>query len=184
MRGGCAPARRSRAIMARPPSSGLRATFPTGKAYHNMKGGSRPCCIYSTHLRCCFCSAGPVRFWRSSLPSPRLAAAAGIERRGGRAVSLRGRGFPARWRCGCTAGAGRRVGRRACAIPPLRVAAAWKKAASVPGFTLFLGGAAFIWLLFCVQQPMFTQWDEFTAWGLAPRWSWSAAHSMWPTRST
>lgn len=52
---------------------------------------------------------------------------------------------------------------------PAGVAAAWKKAASVPGFTLFLGGAAFIWLLFCVQQPMFTQWDEFTAWGLAPK---------------
>ena len=52
---------------------------------------------------------------------------------------------------------------------PAGVAAAWKRAASAPGFTLFLGGAAFIWLLFCVQQPMFTQWDEFTAWGLAPK---------------
>ena len=52
---------------------------------------------------------------------------------------------------------------------PAGVAAAWKRAVSVPGFTLFLGGAAFIWLLFCVQQPMFTQWDEFTAWGLAPK---------------
>ena len=52
---------------------------------------------------------------------------------------------------------------------PAGVADAWKRAASVPGFTLFLGGAAFIWLLFCVQQPMFTQWDEFTAWGLAPK---------------
>ena len=52
---------------------------------------------------------------------------------------------------------------------PAGVAAAWKRAASVPGFTLFLGGAAFIWVLFCVQQPMFTQWDEFTAWGLAPK---------------
>ena len=52
---------------------------------------------------------------------------------------------------------------------PAGVADAWKKAASVPGFTLFLGGAAFIWVLFCVQQPMFTQWDEFTAWGLAPK---------------
>lgn len=52
---------------------------------------------------------------------------------------------------------------------PAGVAAAWKRAASVPGFTLFLGGAVFIWVLFCVQQPMFTQWDEFTAWGLAPK---------------
>ena len=52
---------------------------------------------------------------------------------------------------------------------PAGVATAWKRAASVSGFTLFLGGAAFIWLLFCVQQPMFTQWDEFTAWGLAPK---------------
>lgn len=38
-----------------------------------------------------------------------------------------------------------------------------------PGFWMFLGGAAFFWLLFAVQQPMFTQWDEFTAWGLAPK---------------
>lgn len=34
---------------------------------------------------------------------------------------------------------------------PAGVADAWKRAASVPGFTLFLGGAAFIWVLFCVQ---------------------------------
>lgn len=38
-----------------------------------------------------------------------------------------------------------------------------------PGFALFVGGAAFLWVLFFVQQPMFTQWDEFTAWGLAPK---------------
>lgn len=38
-----------------------------------------------------------------------------------------------------------------------------------PGFWLFLGGAALIWVLFAVHQPMFTQWDEFTAWGLAPK---------------
>ena len=37
------------------------------------------------------------------------------------------------------------------------------------GFWLFLGGAAFLWVLFGVLQPMFTQWDEFTAWGLAPK---------------
>lgn len=37
------------------------------------------------------------------------------------------------------------------------------------GFWLFLGGAAFLWILFGVLQPMFTQWDEFTAWGLAPK---------------
>jgi len=38
-----------------------------------------------------------------------------------------------------------------------------------PGFLLFLAGAAFLWILFAVQKPMFTQWDEFTAWGLAPK---------------
>lgn len=37
------------------------------------------------------------------------------------------------------------------------------------GFWLFLGGAAFLWVLFGILQPMFTQWDEFTAWGLAPK---------------
>ena len=46
---------------------------------------------------------------------------------------------------------------------------AWQSALYAPGFALFLGGAAFIWVLFCVQKPMFTQWDEFTAWGLAPK---------------
>lgn len=38
-----------------------------------------------------------------------------------------------------------------------------------PGFLLFVGGAAFLWVLFWVQKPLFTQWDEFTAWGLAPK---------------
>ena len=52
---------------------------------------------------------------------------------------------------------------------PAGVLTACKNALSVPGFVLFLGGAAFIWVLFFVQQPMFTQWDEFTAWGLAPK---------------
>ena len=65
---------------------------------------------------------------------PRLAAAAYFERRGGRAVSLRGRGFPARWRCGCTAGAGRRVGRRACAIPPCRGGRRLEKSGLRPRF--------------------------------------------------
>ena len=46
---------------------------------------------------------------------------------------------------------------------------AWKSALTVPGFTLFLGGATFLWVLFALHQPMFTQWDEFTAWGLAPK---------------
>lgn len=38
-----------------------------------------------------------------------------------------------------------------------------------PGLWLFAAGSAFFWVLFAVQQPMFTQWDEFTAWGLAPK---------------
>lgn len=54
-------------------------------------------------------------------------------------------------------------------LRPAGVRKAWQNALCAPGFTLFLGGAAFIWVLFCVQEPMFTQWDEFTAWGLAPK---------------
>ena len=119
MRGGCAPARRSRAIMARPPlirpygqpsPHGGRLTTTRKEAHAHAASTLRPCAAASA-LRGLCDSGGAV------YPLPRLAAATGIERRGGRAVSLRGRGFPARWRCGCTAGAGRRVGRRACAIP-------------------------------------------------------------------
>lgn len=54
-------------------------------------------------------------------------------------------------------------------LRPAGVRKAWQNALCTPGFTLFLGGAAFIWVLFCVQEPMLTQWDEFTAWGLAPK---------------
>lgn len=54
-------------------------------------------------------------------------------------------------------------------LRPAGVRKAWQSALCTPGFALFLGGAAFIWVLFCVQEPMFTQWDEFTAWGLAPK---------------
>ena len=54
-------------------------------------------------------------------------------------------------------------------LRPAGVRKAWQSALCTPGFTLFLGGVAFIWVLFCVQEPMFTQWDEFTAWGLAPK---------------
>ena len=66
---------------------------------------------------------------------------------------------------------------------PAGVATAWKRAASVSGFTLFLGGAAFIWCSVyssrCLPSGMSSRRG---AW--PPRWSWSAAHSMWPTRST
>ena len=44
-----------------------------------------------------------------------------------------------------------------------------RQAVSSPGFLFFVGGACFIWILFGALQPMFTQWDEFTAWGLAPK---------------
>ena len=54
-------------------------------------------------------------------------------------------------------------------LRPAGVRKAWQNALCTPGFTLFSVGAAFIWVLFCVQEPMFTQWDEFTAWGLAPK---------------
>lgn len=54
-------------------------------------------------------------------------------------------------------------------LRPAGFAKACREALSAPGLVLFLGGAAFFWVLFFVQQPMFTQWDEFTAWGLAPK---------------
>ena len=54
-------------------------------------------------------------------------------------------------------------------LRPAGVRKAWQNALCTPGLALFFGGAAFIWVLFCVQEPMFTQWDEFTAWGLAPK---------------
>lgn len=54
-------------------------------------------------------------------------------------------------------------------LRPAGFARACRAALSVPGLALFLAGAAFLWVLFFVQQPMFTQWDEFTAWGLAPK---------------
>ena len=54
-------------------------------------------------------------------------------------------------------------------LRPAGVWQAWRDALSTPGFVLFLGGSAFIWVLFALHQPMFTQWDEFTAWGLAPK---------------
>lgn len=52
------------------------------------------------------------------------------------------------------------------------VRAGWRairRALFSPGFLLFVGGSCFLWVLFALQQPMFTQWDEFTAWGLAPK---------------
>lgn len=54
-------------------------------------------------------------------------------------------------------------------LRPAGFAKACREALSTPGLVLFLGGAAFFWVLFFVQQPMFTQWDEFTSWGLAPK---------------
>ncbi len=52
------------------------------------------------------------------------------------------------------------------------VRAGWRairRALFSPGFLLFVGGSCFIWVLFCFAAAMFTQWDEFTAWGLAPK---------------
>ena len=54
-------------------------------------------------------------------------------------------------------------------LRPAGFAKACGAALRQPGLALFVGGAAFLWVLFFVQQPMFTQWDEFTAWGLAPK---------------
>lgn len=38
-----------------------------------------------------------------------------------------------------------------------------------PGFVLFLGASLVFLLFFAVQQPIFTQWDEFTFWGTAAK---------------
>ncbi len=46
---------------------------------------------------------------------------------------------------------------------------ALKKAAASPGWVLFAAASLFFWGVLAVRQPMFTQWDEFTAWGLAPK---------------
>ena len=54
-------------------------------------------------------------------------------------------------------------------LRPAGFAQACRETLSTPGIALFLGGAVFLWVLFFVLQPMFTQWDEFTAWGLAPK---------------
>lgn len=54
-------------------------------------------------------------------------------------------------------------------LRPAGFVRACRQALATPGLALFLGGAAFFWVLFFVLQPMFTQWDEFTAWGLAPK---------------
>ena len=54
----------------------------------------------------------------------------------------------------------------------LAMKAGWNRclaALQSPGLVLFLAGSALFWVLFAVNQPMFTQWDEFTAWGLAPK---------------
>ena len=59
------------------------------------------------------------------------------------------------------------------------VRAGWRairRALFSPGFLLFVGGSCFLWVLFALQQPMFTQWDEFTAWGLAPK---TRSRSCW-----
>ena len=37
------------------------------------------------------------------------------------------------------------------------------------GLMLFLGGAVLLWVVLFCLQPMFFLWDEFTAWGLAPK---------------
>ncbi len=54
-------------------------------------------------------------------------------------------------------------------LRPAGFAKACRETLTTPGIALFLGGAAFLWVLFFALQPMFTQWDEFTAWGLAPK---------------
>lgn len=54
-------------------------------------------------------------------------------------------------------------------LRPAGFVRACRQTLATPGIALFLGGAVFFWGLFFVLQPMFTQWDEFTAWGLAPK---------------
>lgn len=38
-----------------------------------------------------------------------------------------------------------------------------------PAFVLFSLAGLGVWVLFAVQKPMFTQWDEFTFWGIAAK---------------
>ncbi len=105
------------------------------------------------------CAAAALGWDAALLPLPTLAAGAVL-------LSL----------CGCfgVLGAG------AWAVPALLLlgavysgvragAAALQKAACSPGLWLFAGASAFFWVLFAVQRPMFTQWDEFTAWGAAAK---------------
>ncbi|MGN0983521.1 MAG: hypothetical protein ACI4OI_01650, partial [Gemmiger sp.] len=56
-----------------------------------------------------------------------------------------------------------------CLILVRHGAGVLRRALPSPGFWLFLGAGALFWVIFAVQQPLFTQWDEFTAWGLAPK---------------
>ena len=135
---------------------------PRGKAYHNTKGGSRPCCIYSTPLRCCFCSAGPVRFWRSGLPSPPpccrcryssgavvvlyLCGVTGFLRVGAVAVLL---ALAAVWVVGLVQ------------YRPAGVAAAWKRAVSVPGFTLiFRRCCVYLAAVLCTAADVYPSWES------------------------
>ena len=119
---------------------------------------------------CWFCWRVPVRCWppfldcdAALLPLPLLSAAA---------LVLYPFGMLGNLRIGAAAavlllGAAVVVG--VVRLRPAGVGTAVKTALTRPGFALFLGGAAFIWCLFALHRPMFTQWDEFTAWGLAPK---------------
>ena len=168
------------------PSSGPTGHLPPrGKACHNTKGASRPCCIFSTPLRFCFCCPALVRYWAKNPISP--------------LPHCRCRCFPARWSCCISAGS-----RVSCALalwlccwhwPPCGSSGlcntappGWsvlgKKRPPRPGLRCFLAvlrlsGCCSVCSSRCLPSGMSSRRG---AW--PPRWSWSAAHSTWPTRST
>ena len=118
MRGGGASIAHVRVITGTSPLIRPSATFPQG-GRHYRKGGSHaasslcPCAFAFTVRR--LCDTG-----RKIQSFPHPAAAAGVERRGGRAVPLRYRGHPAGRGGAGVVGTGRRVGAGPCAAAPRR----------------------------------------------------------------
>lgn len=49
-----------------------------------------------------------------------------------------------------------------------------------PGFVLWVGGGLLLWVYFALRQPVFSQWDEFVSWGVAPKLT-LLNHRLYPT---
>ena len=118
MRGGGASIVHVRVITGTSPLIRPSATFPQG-GRHCRKGGSHAAsslcpCAFASALRCLRDIGRKIRSF------PRPAAAAGVERRGRCAVSLRHCGHPAGRGGIGAAGTGRRMGAGPCAAAPRR----------------------------------------------------------------